>query len=695
MRKLNKLINIGEELCNGCHMCISVCPVKFCIDGSGDTVSVNPELCIGCGNCIDACSNKARSFFDDTDSALKALAEKEKMIVIAAPALISNYNRNYGNLIGWLRSLGAEAVFDVSFGAELTVKSYLNHIKENNPECVIAQPCPAIVSYIEIYKPELIDYLAPADSPMLHTAKMIREYYPQYKNHKIMVLSPCIAKRREFNDTGICDYNVTLAGLDARLKEDGIDLDRFPFSDFDNPPAERAAMFSSPGGLMKTVIRENPKAGDRIRKIEGPSEIYEYLDNLPDAISKGVNPLIVDCLNCSKGCNGGTGTTSRKASVDELDYRVFKRAEELKKKYKKPVSMKTSKRKLNKVLDKYWKKNLYNRTYSNRAACNNIKLPSEGELETIYSSLLKESEADYLNCAACGYNSCEMMAVAIFNGLNKKENCHRYKHRLIEIEKEIIDLMNSKLKNKISGCKHLILNVQDSLKIVNTNMVDQSGSLEESSGSVKQIIGSFMNVSESFIRQNSNLNTLICKARDGETELKGSTESIKKITSGISRIGEMVGMIDDISQRTNLLSMNAAIEAAHAGVSGKGFAVVAQEIKKLAETTAAKAKEVGDTLTGIIADAGTTSSSSDLTSTVILEMIREIHQLTAAVNKLTTDVEDIVSGSSTIISSLDVLQSDNRKVLDSASDIGMHVNQLDDNMQELITIASDSEECHN
>jgi iron only hydrogenase large subunit-like protein len=96
------------------------------------------------------------------------------VVAIAAPAVAANFPDLYLNLNGWLKSLGVAAVFDVSFGAELTIKSYLEHQKENNPKAIIAQPCPAIVTYIEIYRPELVKYLAPADSPMLHTIKMIK-----------------------------------------------------------------------------------------------------------------------------------------------------------------------------------------------------------------------------------------------------------------------------------------------------------------------------------------------------------------------------------------------------------------------------------------------------------------------------------------------------------------------------------------
>ena len=106
--------------------------------------------------------------------------------------VITSYSIHYTKLYD------VEAFFDVSFGAELTVKSYINYIKKNNPATVIAQPCPAIVNYIQIYRPELIEYLSPCDSPMLHTVKMIHKYYPQYAQHKVIAVSPCYAKKREF-----------------------------------------------------------------------------------------------------------------------------------------------------------------------------------------------------------------------------------------------------------------------------------------------------------------------------------------------------------------------------------------------------------------------------------------------------------------------------------------------------------------
>ena len=96
---------------------------------------------------------------------------------------------------------------------------YIEYIKNKNPDCVISQPCPALVSFIETYRPELIKYLAPADSPMLHCAKMIKEFYTKYTGYKIAAISPCYAKRREFDETGICDYNVTMRSIQSYMEE--------------------------------------------------------------------------------------------------------------------------------------------------------------------------------------------------------------------------------------------------------------------------------------------------------------------------------------------------------------------------------------------------------------------------------------------------------------------------------------------
>lgn len=428
LRSLPKVVEVIKENCVNCHSCIAACPVKYCNDASGDTVEINADLCIGCGQCLKACKHDARRAIDDLPSFVEALNHREPMIVVVAPAVAVSFPQEYLRLNGWLKSAGVAAVFDVSFGAELTVKSYLEHIKSNKPDLVIAQPCPALVNYAEIYRPELLSSFAPADSPMLHTIKMIREYWSKYAGHRVAVLSPCIAKKREFFQTGLGDFNVTMSGLRKYLDDRNIRLSTFPEVDYDNPPAERAVLFSTPGGLLKTAERWNPEIRNLTRKIEGPHVIYDYLSNLDRLRREKKSPLLVDCLNCDLGCNGGTGTDYKNSSPDEIERLVEERSAKMQKRHHRwgPMSEYRTRKGIEKLVERYWKPQLYNRSYENRSHSNSIRTPGEADLKQIYQQMEKYADKDLFNCNSCGYGSCEGMAVAIFNKLNRPENCHHY-----------------------------------------------------------------------------------------------------------------------------------------------------------------------------------------------------------------------------------------------------------------------------
>ncbi|MBU0552883.1 4Fe-4S binding protein [Myxococcota bacterium] len=431
---IKRIITVDIEKCVNCHNCITVCPVKFCNDASGDAVILDHELCIGCGECIKVCTHEARIGLDDTEVFFRDIRSGVNIIAIVAPAVAASFPNQIENFIGYLKSLGVRAVFDVSFGAELTIKSYIEHIKTKNVKTVISQPCPAIVTYIELHRPDLLQYLAPAHSPMLHTIKMVHEFYPEYAHYSVAVFSPCLAKRREFDETNLGNYNVTFKKIKDYLNKYEINLSDFSPSDFDNPPAERAVLFSAPGGLQRTLERWDPNAHTTTRKIEGPHSIYDYLDSLPESIRKGHAPRVIDCLNCEKGCNGGTGTGMQNSPLEELEYFVNQRRIQMEEHHRKSGVFGKSRtiKTLAKMVEEHWKPGLYDRTYVDRSRNNNIMIPSEEEFNDIYRQMGKYTPQDHLNCSSCGYGLCEKMAIAIYNGLNKIENCFLYREKLIE-----------------------------------------------------------------------------------------------------------------------------------------------------------------------------------------------------------------------------------------------------------------------
>ena len=546
---LRPVINVDPEKCCNCHRCISVCPVKMCNNGSGNYVSINHDLCIGCGTCIDACVHGARTGIDDMQEFFRDLKSGISIVAIVAPAVAVNFSGKDLNLNGWLKSIGVRAVFDVAFGAELTTKSYVEQIKKENPMIMISQPCPALVSFIEIYRPQLIQYLAKADSPMAHTVECIRHFYPEYRDCRIAVISPCFAKRREFDENGRGDYNVTMKNLDLYFREHNIDLTSYPQVDYDNPLAERAVLYSTPGGLMRTAERFVPGISSKTRKIEGQPAVFEYLAGLDRSLSSGCKPYyqLVDCLNCEKGCNRGGGSINNNMPLDELEDLVESRARARQEKWR--TGGKPSKfalRKLEKTVNAYWKPAIYERVYQDRSVAVEkfIKEPNESELQQVYESMGKHSKSDIYNCGACGYNSCEQMAVAIFNGLNRKENCHHYVMNLAnqDHEKEIREAMNSITEAVRSGSEALQSNVRDLQEIRNMNML--------------------------------------------------TTEGIKKLNTKMNGIWDIVGIISNVADQTKIIAFNAELEASSSGEAGKNFHIVATEIRRLSDTIIDSIKEI-------------------------------------------------------------------------------------------------------
>jgi hypothetical protein len=366
--------------------------------------------------------------------------------------------------------------------------------------------------------------------------KMIKKYYPQYSQHRILAISPCLAKKREFEETGMGDYNVTIKSLQNFIMDQEINLSDFPDMDYDNPPAERAVLFSTPGGLLRTIEREMPTIVNVTRKIEGKETIYPYLNTLYDEIIAGRAPLLVDCLNCESGCNGGPGTINQDESLDKIEYYIEKRKNETQKKY-------VSKKQIDKTVDNYWDKNLYAREYQDLSGNNQIKIPSEEELKKIYKDMRKINDGDFYNCAYCGYNTCEKMAIAIYNNLNRKENCYQFKSSLIEEMANSIKDTSDKLDEK---------------RDITQSSVEQ---IEEMTKKLKIEFDNLL----SLVNDNAN------KLNDFD---------------------DIANSLSTISNQTNLRALNAAIEAARVGEIGKGFSVVASEVKRLAEKSGIQSKKI-------------------------------------------------------------------------------------------------------
>ena len=513
---------------------------------------------------------------------------------------------------------------------------------------------------------------------MVHTIKMIREFYPAYSRHRVLVISPCVAKKREFTETGHGDYNVVFSSIENYLAEKGRKLKDFRELPYESAGAERAVLFSSPGGLMETLAREDPRAAAKVRKIEGPDIIYKYLKELPQAIEKGVAPLLIDCLNCEKGCNGGTGTNRREGLSDELEGAVRSRAGR---------QIKANRRKIGKAIKRYWKPGLYGRSYSDKSVLNTIKVPDENQKREIYRQMNKDTEKDIFNCASCGYGSCDGMATAIFNGLNRAENCHHYQISIIEKSKQRSAKLASNLDEKIRESSQVVGESTSMFEELLSEAGRRGETVNECSQVLQHMISSVLHLNTMIQEKKESILQLEEASLDRISLLKSTVGSIEQVVDSVAKVQEFNKTIHDIAENTNLLAMNAAIEAAHAGDKGLGFAVVSGEIRKLAEQTGNNARNIESDLQRITSEINESMRITRETSIQIEDVMEQFSAIAESFRELSDDVQTVAHDTTHVEQSIATMTGSSEKVVHFGEEMKTQIQRISRSYSDLQKIS--------
>jgi len=131
---------------------------------------------------------------------------------------------------------------------------------------------------------------------------------------------------------------------------------------------------------------------------------------------------------------------------------------------------------------------------------------------------------------------------------------------------------------------------------LNVNIEEQSSHVSQASAAIEEMVANVHSVTDTLVKNTANVNSLKDASEVGRGGLQEVSSDIQEIARESEGLMEINYVIENIASQTNLLSMNAAIEAAHAGEAGKGFAVVADEIRKLAESSSEQSKTISSVL---------------------------------------------------------------------------------------------------
>ncbi|MBO7336932.1 MAG: response regulator [Lachnospiraceae bacterium] len=472
-----------NDNCIGCNKCIKVCSaIGACIsieENGKARIDVDPNKCVACGSCLDVCVHGAREFSDDTERFFDDLKNGENISLLLAPAFQANYPDEYKSVLGGLKKLGVNRILSVSFGADITTWGYLNYIKDHDFLGGISQPCPALVSYIERYLPELLPKLFPVQSPLMCAAIYARKKLGI--NDKFAFISPCIAKKLEIEDPhnkGLVQYNVTFEHLMKYVHEHNIEGEG---TDSETEYG-LGAFYPTPGGLAENV---RWFLGDSvyIRQIEGERRLYEWLHLNEDRITEGSTPfLFIDALNCEKGCICGTAVNPEKSRTDDALYTLLDIRENAKKMTAGDAWSKcdTPEQRLERFNSQFAGLDLndFLRGYTDRSDECRYETPSEEELDRIFISMNKLTpESRKIDCTCCGYESCTQMATAIHNGFNHRSNCIYYEKTMVrelEIEKAVAEEASRAKNSFLANMSHEIRTPINSVMGINEMILRES-----------------------------------------------------------------------------------------------------------------------------------------------------------------------------------------------------------------------------
>jgi methyl-accepting chemotaxis protein len=241
-------------------------------------------------------------------------------------------------------------------------------------------------------------------------------------------------------------------------------------------------------------------------------------------------------------------------------------------------------------------------------------------------------------------------------------------------------------KEAVQATSSAVLEMVSAIESVSNNIDSQSSSVVELSSTIEEMSASIQNIETTTNRASEISNRLVQEATNGNESINDTINSIKEIRSFSAQIGDIVNVISDISSQTDLLAMNAAIEAAHAGDAGKGFAVVADEIRKLAENSSTSAKQITALIKEVTAKIEVSAENGEQIVSVFTSILDDIEQTKNIISEISLAVQEQTVGNREILEATQSLVKITEEIkgsMSEQSDANKEMNEVISNLEQI------------